>query len=268
MKKLMFALLCILFLGINSSTAQTFPVYEDFESYSAFSVPPGFSGDINIYLIHGVNRSQCLASNMNSFNSKDSIISPLYGPIDGGSALLYEWRMAVNIASVYPAGTINLVNGDVFETYISRDGVNYDLIAQVDNSNYIPDTTFQTNSLLLSNYGGDNIRLKFVVKRGNNPNEFWVDIDNILIFDVTAVASLTDKDLSFYPTIVTDRLNYTVNKKIKAGVEIYSMDGRKVGYDRIDTETGGSIDLSGLAAGSYVLKIYGNSSVSYRFEKR
>lgn len=268
MKKLISTTLCLLGLFATSSLAQTFPVYEDFESYPAFSVPTGFSGDINLYLIHGTNRSKALASNMSSFNTKDSIITPLYGPIDGGSNLLYEWRMATNLASVYPFEPITLVPGDAFETYISRDGVNFDLFAQVDYTNYIPDTVFLTNSVILSGYAGENIRLKFVVRRGNNPSDYWVDIDNLLIFDQTAVASLSTNDLAFFPTIVTDRLNFTVNKKVKAGVYIFTMDGRKAAYDKIDTDTGGSFDLSGLAPGSYVLKVYGNSNVSYRFEKR
>lgn len=266
MKKALLISFILFAVPVLFSKAQTFPVFEDFESYNAFSVPPGFSGDINVYLVHGTNRSQALASNMNTFNTKDSIITPLYGPVDGGAVLIYDWRFASGI--LYPTQTISLVPGDAFETYISDDGVNYQLIASVDQSNYVPDTTFSTNSAVLNSFAGSNIRLKFVIRRGNNPEDFWVDIDNILILDVTSIGAITNKDISFYPTIVTDRLNYTVSRKIKTGVEIYSMNGQKVKVEAMDTESGGSIDVSGLASGSYVLRLLGNQNVTYRFEKR
>lgn len=264
-KVILLSALFLSFLSV-STYAQVFPVYETFETYSPFATPPDFTGDITVYLIHGVGRSQALASNMNTFNTRDSIITPLYGPIDGGAVLLYEYRFANGV--LYPNQTVNLVTGDSFETYITTDGTNYQLIASVDQTNYTPDTTFMTNSLSLNSYAGQNIRLKFVIRRGNNPDEYWVDIDNIFIFDVTAVAGLTKNDFAIYPTLVSDRLNYTVSKPVKAVAEIYSISGQKVKSERIDTEKGGNFDLSGLTAGSYILRLTGNSSISYRFEKQ
>ena len=253
-------------LSLTSAKAQTFPVFEDFESYTAFQVPTDFTGDISVYLTHGTFRSKGLASNMNQFNTNDSIITPPYGPIDGGTVLLFDWRIV--LGNLYPNLTVNLVQGDEFEVLGSSDGVNYQSLTLVDVTNFVPDTNFTSASLSLNIFAGDIITLKFRVQRGNNPDDYWVDVDNILMFDVTSVAALTSKDISFFPTIVSDRLNFQLSKPINGAVEIYSMTGKLVKTERIEDASNGSFDLSGLAAGSYIVKLLGNGSLAYHFEKR
>jgi hypothetical protein len=265
MRKLLFSIVILLFsTGVVS--AQVFPVFEDFELYPDFSVPTPFSGDVQVVPLHGTNTSKGLAANITSTNQHDSIITPVYGPIDGGSVLLYEWRFAS--ATQYPTQTISLVPGDSFETYITTDGINYQLVASVDNSNYFPDTMFQTNSVQMGQFGGSNIQIKFVIHSDANPEAFWLDIDNIFIFDITSVSTLTRNDISFYPTIVNDRLSYSVTKPVKAAMEIYSMEGKKIKTERLESESSGSIDLSALVSGNYILRIAGNSNITYRFTKR
>ena len=261
---LIVSLICF---GNLNSNAQVFPVYEDFESYTAFQTPTGFTGDVTVYLAHGTNSSKALAFYMNTFNLHDSITTPLYGPLDGGSTLLYDWRLAST--TLYPTQSVSMVVGDAFEVYISTDGVNYQMITSVDNTNYFPDVSFQTASLGIGTvFPGQNINLKFVTRRGANPDEYFVDVDNLFLFDATAVASLKQNDIVFYPTIVTDHLNFNLSKPVKAMARIYDLAGRRVASEPIESQNTGSLDLTSLAPGNYILKLEGNTSISCRFEKK
>lgn len=258
-KKFSVLLLLSILNGGIFSTAQTYPFFDDFESYPAFQVPAAYPGNIQVRLVHGTNASQGLGSFMNTFTTKDSATSPLIGPLTSSSGLGFDWRIVSTIASSFvPA---NLISGDHFNVSISDDGVNFQDILLIDHLNYVPSTDFVHFNIPMATFAGRDIYVKFTIMRQSNPDDYYVDIDNLSASDTTIGTGFISSELSssfeVYPNPVQSCLKIIPDAKIEKNdrLVIFDLSGSEVlnlAYSEMES---GLLDVSFLKPGYYTIVI-------------
>lgn len=258
MKKALLLSFVILLMAMYSS-AQVFPFYDDYESYTAFNVPPSYSGNVTVYLTHGTNSSKGLAAFLTSFSFSDSLIFPVIGPVSGASVLEFDWRIVDPF--LYPSTQANFINGDKFEILGSTDGINYQAIFSITAANFINVLTFDHAVLGLSSFAGNNLYLKVRGTRVTGSGEFFIDIDNVRV-DIPGVVPSTDlSSLQIFPSPSNGLFNFTNSIPMNSVLEVYDMNGKKIKSKTISNETSGSIDLTNFSSGKYQLRIQTNAGV-------
>ncbi len=257
--KISLILILVMWYGGFSSNAQTYPFYDDFESYTAFQVPSAYPGNIQVRLVHGTNNSQGLSSFMNTFTTKDSATSPLIGPLSSASGLGFDWRIVSTIGSSFvPA---NLVAGDHFTASISNDGINFQDILDIDHLTYVASTDFNHYTFDIGAFIGNNIYVKFTIKRQNNPDDYYVDIDNLSVSDTTLNTGINfrnaSKELIVYPNPVRNRLMIETDVEFEniGDVIIFDLVGKEIIHESISSLSKGYIDTSSLKSGYYNIAI-------------
>ncbi|MBP6533308.1 MAG: hypothetical protein KA285_08480, partial [Bacteroidia bacterium] len=171
MKKIVLLLL-VLCTQFQTSNAQVYPFYDDYESYTPFNVPTGYTGDITVYLTHGTLGSNGLAGYLTSFSNKDSLIFPAIGPLPSASVLEFDWRLMDPF--LYPSTAATLAPGDSFNILLSTDSITWTSIFTINSSNFPGATTFENTLISLDTYAGQNILLKIKGTRANGSAEFFI----------------------------------------------------------------------------------------------
>lgn len=251
------AILLLLFLAtiLSQSSAQVFPFQDDFESYSGFQVPTGYTGHSTVYLAHGTGSpaSKALSPYLTSFSTTDSIIFPLIGPVSAVTQLDFDWRIVDPF--LYPSTPANLTAGDKFEILASSDGITYQSIFEINSTNYANAITFTHASIGLSAFAFGNIYLKVKGTRVNGSGEFFIDIDNVLVDHTAGIVSVDNKDFNVYPTIGSGKFSFISTTPLKGNLEVFDTSGKLVHSREVNNEVSGTIDLSGLASGKYLIRI-------------
>ena len=247
--------LLILALAVQlfSASAQIFPFNDDFESYTAFNVPTGYAGNITVYLTHGTAQSKGLGGFLTSFSNKDSLISPLIGPVSGAAVLEFDWRIMDPF--LYPSTPATLANGDNFDIFASSDGISWTSLFNINNLNYVSTTNFVHETIGLSSFAGQNIQLKIQGLRANGSAEFFIDIDNIIVDLPSKIEPNELKSFSIYPTPANNLLFFSNSVPLKGTVEIIDISGKIVLQRVLKMEASGQIDISSIASGNYLLKV-------------
>lgn len=251
MKKL-FLLILIFFTGYHHLKAQVFPFSDNYESYTAFNVPPGYTGDITVYLTHGTLNSKALAAYLTSFSNSDSIIFPSIGPLSMFSVLEFDWRMMDPF--LYPSTAATLAPGDSFNIYISTDSTTWNRIFTINSSSFPGVTTFEKRILPLSSYAGEIIQVMIEGVRANGSGEFFIDIDNVVV-DVPGSSNAIDNltGFSVYPTPAFHYLNFTNEVPMTGNLKLVDNVGKIVYEKSLQNCLSDQIDLTNLKAGNYHL---------------
>lgn len=269
-KSIIRLLLLTTFLQLSrQSAAQTWPFNDDFESYTAFQTPPGYQGDMQLYLVHGTNSSKGLIGFMNNFNFKDSIITPWIGPVGVNGNLSFDFRLMST--TLYPSTQATLNADDVFTVYVSTDSINYTALQTWNNSNFTPNVNFTLAAIDISAYAGQNIKVKFVVSSPTNPDEFFLDIDNLGAADLVSTGEvLHSSSIRLYPNPVSSRLTiaWTGNSQ-NSEIKITDLLGKTL-YETSWPEYQKTINIetSGWLPGIYLVNLdAGGKKQTYRFQK-
>ena len=251
---------CYVFLASEFSTsAQVFPFYDDYESYSGFNVPPGYSGNVTVYLAHGTSSSKALSPYLTSFSSKDSIIFPLIGPLAATSALFFDWRIVE--PSLYPSTPANYTAGDNFEFLASSDGINYQTIFSINSSNYANSTNFANAFVSLPSYVGGNLYLKVRGTRATGSGEFFIDIDNVIVDVVSAVQEKNYSNFSVFPSPSNGGFNFTNSTPMSGILRVLDQAGKIIVERKLVNESQGEVELSKVSAGHYHVQIISQSGI-------
>ena len=253
MKKSLQLFLALLITASFNAGAQSFPFNDDFESYTAFQAPvPPYTGDMQVYLVHGYANSQGAIANMNSFNAVDSLITPLIGPIPMDCKLTFDWRIVDQ--ALYPHTPATLTIDDGFDVYASTDGVNFNPFYSINQWNYLGDTAFDQAIVGMDNYLGQNVYLMFMAHRnGSGSSEFFFDIDNISIDQINSSQPVVKKEMTICPTLVNDQLNINYVTADQAPVTITDLAG-KIIFSATLQKGDNRISLSQLSPGIYLVK--------------
>jgi len=158
------------------STSNELPLAEDFEGGA---YPLGWTTEDAFNAVFGPNSHNnptfVIGDNIYSGDQNFEITSVVYGPIEAGDSLLFDYRLTIWFAGIDPfiPGP-----GDKIEVFISSNcGANYTLIYTIDASNHVPSAAFQTVRLSLADYEGESIRIRLKGTWGSG--DYWLDFDNI-----------------------------------------------------------------------------------------
>ena len=195
MKKRILFLLILISHGIT--VAQVYPYTENFNTMPSFANPTGWTCTIpgfQVYPNHG-NGSQGLTKNMFALGPvADSAISPLIGPLTTTSVLSIQYRIMQS--NLYPCCSYVMSPGDGIDIF-ALDGASAILLYNIDNTNHVADTGFQTLQLNVGSLAGGSGNLMIKVRRGPS-SDFFADFDNI---SVTNASTITSKDASLMPQV-------------------------------------------------------------------
>ena len=187
MKKLLLLPLSIFCLFLS---AQTYPFADGFESYTNFSslgTQGGYMSDMSVYQTHGMGNSpKGLQAQMDNFNLRDTTVSPLIGPITSSSQLSFFYRTALT-GGLYPSPT-QLGATDAIEIYIGSQSLNfYQLVYTINSSNNVADSAFKKIKITApAGFIGQSGNVKIVVRHTANGNDFFADIDSLVVKDSVA----------------------------------------------------------------------------------
>jgi hypothetical protein len=232
---------------------------DDFESYAPYQVCNNYTTDIQVYPTHGTVSSQGLRAFMNSFDSKDSLITGWIAPLNTPAVIEFDFRI-MEASALYPFIPATLNAGDQFSLSYSTDGQQYNNLATWDASNFTTVTTFTQVSLPVPLC--DSARFKFLVKRINNPTDYFVDIDNLLIYSGTNSISENDESnlLSAGPNPFNNELLIRANNHTSE-YELLDLGGRIIHSGTISTKNE-LLNTSDLPQGNYFLRIKENDESS------
>jgi len=158
------------------STARALPLLVDFET--GF-YPVGWTTEDVFNAVYGPdshnNSTFIIGDNLYSGDQNFEITSTVYGPVEVGDSLLFDYRLAIWFAGIDP-----FIPGpnDKIEVFISTDcGSNYTLFHTINSANHIPSASLQTVRLSLADYAGEAVRVRFKGTWGSG--DYWLDFDNI-----------------------------------------------------------------------------------------
>ncbi|MEM9887293.1 MAG: T9SS type A sorting domain-containing protein [Bacteroidota bacterium] len=153
----------------------TIPFAEDFEDGV---LPDGWSvTDENTPVTDGHGApSFVLSDNLWSIDPFFEATSPVFGPIEMGDSLTFDYRY-VNFG-----GTVNrekiLSSGDSLLVQLSIDcGDSYETVLRIDSTNHESSITLATQAIFLDEYVGESIKIRFVAFWGSG--DYFLDIDNV-----------------------------------------------------------------------------------------
>lgn len=225
MKKLITGFLSIIYLTIS---AQTFPFDEGFYGIPTYTLPQGWTGDMNVQPYHGLNDDKGLAATIGSTDKVDSAETPWIGPLAGNTEIIFWYRMVDDF--IFPSTERQLKNGDRLDLMFSTDSINYTSIYTVDSSNHIATVNFRKITFTNTNYGGQVVKLKLRAQHGSG-GSYYVDIDSIKIrekFLVGINEELSETSLSVYPNPAACNASIFINRievNAEQPVELYNAIG-------------------------------------------
>lgn len=249
----------VIFASVFSTSAQVFPFHDDYESYGGFSVPPGYSGNVTVYLAHGTSSSKALSPFLTSFSSKDSILFPLIGPLVPQVGLFFDWRIVD--PSLYPSSPANYTAGDNFEFLASSDGINYQTIFSVNSTNYANSTSFTNAFVPLLAFTGGNLYLKVRGTRVTGSGEFFIDIDNVSVDVYSTVQENTNTSFSVFPSPTTRNFTFTNSTPMSGILRVIDQTGKIIIERKLINQAQGEVELSNVAAGNYHVQIITESGI-------
>ena len=183
---------------VNDTTTYAFeifnqvPLREDFEEGTA--VPEGWTSDGFVGNGHN-NISNVIFRNMYSSVPSFELVSPPIGPIEMGDTMTFDYRY-----TDWSAGTVGTVLGsdNFLEVQISTDcGMTYTTLTTIDETNHVISAELATVEVDISSFAGQNVRFRWLATWGSG--DYWMDIDNINIWQCGSLELDADITIESYP---------------------------------------------------------------------
>ncbi len=154
-------------------TAYTKPLKEDFESNT---VPEGWTHNGFVYapFSHG-NETYVLGRNLYSGIQTFTLTTDRVGPVYAGDSLYFDYRFV----NWYDGTVPTELQGDTrLEVQISSDcEESYQTVMTINSLNHVTSTDMARKFILLDDYDGRPVNIRFIATWGSG--DFWFDIDNI-----------------------------------------------------------------------------------------
>ena len=282
MKKIL--LLSSIFLsGLVSAQTANMPYSENFDGTSVGSIPSGWVGDKFMVMAnnHGVSGTQAISTEMNASNMADTLTTPLIGPLTATSVVSLQYRIAENVAVIYPQQTATLVTGDQIIVQASIPALAPNVWSTVTTLNTTSNpalvsslsfTTFSYNtsssSFPLTGYF---VQLRIIVNRGaTSASDYFLDIDNFMVGNAPAgikTNAANAPSLSIFPNpsngnFTISLKNYQSSKQVD--IAVYNLLGQKVKTLNAEGTVNNSINVNslGLEKGLYMVEVRSGSEVA------
>ncbi|MFM2135150.1 MAG: hypothetical protein RL021_550 [Bacteroidota bacterium] len=227
---------------------------DDFESYAPYQVCNAYTTDIQVYPTHGTNSSQGLRAFMNSFDSKDSLLTGWIKPLNlPDNRIEFDFRI-MEASALYPFIPATLTAGDRFSVLYTTDNQNYVTAGHWNAANFTPVTNFTHANLTIPSC--DSARFMLLVTRTNNPNDYFVDIDNLLIGNFSAgISPLPPPDvIAASPNPFKDVLVIRTTQAEGFAYSLFDLEGRLLRSGNTAASEG-ELYAADLPEGNYLLKV-------------
>jgi hypothetical protein len=176
----------LLFVGFAyCSSAQIYPYIENFDSFTQFNpigTQFGYKSDMSVYP-RGISNTNCAQAQMSQFNHRDTILSPLIGPITANSEAFFYYRVVSYIGSV--AADYTMASNENVIVQMGIDALNiYNTYYTINSSNQNVGTNFVRVTLNVTTFAGNPGNFKFIVNSPGN-SDWYFHLDSVVVRNVT-----------------------------------------------------------------------------------
>ncbi|MFN8288410.1 MAG: T9SS type A sorting domain-containing protein [Chitinophagales bacterium] len=246
-------LLPVLFLSCLVATAQTYPFVDAFESYTNFTTlgtQGGYLSDMSVYQTHGMGSSKGLISQISTFNTRDTTVSPLIGPLTATSRVSFYYRIVDQ--SLYPATGTVLGTNDKVEIFAGSQSLGlYQSIYSINQSNHVTSNAFKKVTIPVGNLAGQSGNLKIIVTKGS-ATDYFVDIDSLVVMDSTTTVTALTVSGSKTNVSCFGSCNGSITLNVSGGTQPYSYNW--------SSSLPATANQNNLCAGTYQVTVTDNSS--------
>lgn len=159
-----------------AARAQVFPFSEGFGTTPSNTLPNGWTGDMKVLSYHGINDDKAMTSDMSSVDMNDTAQTPWIGPLAANTEIFFFYRVVDEF--IYPSTEKHYTGSDYLKVQLTTDEVNYTDLFTLDSSNQLATLNFRKQSLYLTTYGGQSIKVRFLTQY-NAGSSYFVDIDSV-----------------------------------------------------------------------------------------
>ncbi len=261
-QKISFGLLTVAALATTGTMTAQIDYYEDFSTDEQRWTDLDFQAT-DIAVCGGGNALRANPVNQQGKVVPVETVSPSLGVSNGEEAVLsYNYKL-LYYDTVLPFRPVADTDWGVFivEYGPTRNGPWAQLDVITPDTHYASDGC-NTRELAFTPPNGEEVFLRITAGGGSTQDiSYYVYVDNISLLqdNITIAPVLADTDLKTWPNPVTDYLHVDYAGAIN-DVTIYDMQGQAVVVENVDGNLR-RLDMSGLAEGDYVMKIYADNEL-------
>lgn len=213
----------------------------------------GFNA-VEVSAARGINGSQAMSINLNDNFPSDSTTSPLIGPLTANTIFGYSYRI------VNGSGQAHSLTGNAGLKIIFKQSTSFNwvMVDSISLSNHIDSADYQRREIQFGSFNFMNGNFRFVFNQGTPGDDFFIDIDSLVIYDPTITNSKLISAASNDIIISCNEWNQITisNKGIESNTQIFSIyntEGKLVHSGNLrNTITG--IDASQWTKGMYFVQ--------------
>ena len=210
----------------------------------------------------GSSNGESARVNIFGTGTDEYLVSPTYDL--SGSTYYLNFDLALTEYNNSNAATLGA--DDYLSLLVTQDGTTWTELARWDSGSTISNTGQAATEIVLSGYGA-NVKFAFYAfsDTSNEDNDLFIDNFQITGSTLGVVRDTIDNFILF-PRAVKDNLSFSSPDKVDK-ITIYNVMGQEM-YTRRPNLSNGSLDLSSLASGMYIVKVkVGNNLGSYKIVK-
>jgi len=212
-------LLLIAFLA----NAQTYPFIENFETgfsqYNAINTQNGYSSDISVYP-RGISATWCAQAQMSQFNHRDTLVTPLIGPLTANTEAYFYFRVVSYIGSV--AASYTLAGNENIVVQVGSQQLNfYNTVYTITSSNQNSGTTFLKVPVNVSAYAGQSGNVKFITTAPGT-TDWYFHLDSIVVREAGSISSPPVVQGSVTNLLCNGVCTGAINLTVTGGTQPYS----------------------------------------------
>jgi len=221
---------------------------------------------------HGDSPLNACTTEMNSSHTKDTLITPMIGPITANTKIGLNYRFVNKVG--YPSTGYQLITGDQITVEAYALGSWHSLLTINTTTNPAPlnsYTTYTYTSSLISAIAGQTIQLRMDIARATSATSDWyLDIDDFQVGDVlTGIFSnpSVSPSLAVFPnpshgSFSVALKNYQANNQVE--VTVFNFLGQKVktvtSESAVDNQI--NVNTTGLEKGMYLVQVKSGNDVA------
>jgi hypothetical protein len=266
-----FTLLLVFAAKAQPGTNPIFPYYQNFDSLIAGQtieeqagwyvdmIPQGIVNAVEVAATRGINGSQSMSINLSDIVPTDSTTSPLIGPLTANTTIGYSYRI------VNSSGQAHTLTGNGGFKIMFKQSTSFQwiLVDSISVSNHIDSTDYRRVELPIGSFNFMNGNFRFVYYQGFPGDDYFIDIDSLVIYDPTITAfnpttinksdvMISSNDLN---QIIISNQSKLLNNNL---INIYGVDGRLVYTENLINNIA-TIDASQWNKGIYLVQINNRS---------
>jgi hypothetical protein len=262
-----FLLFFALSVKAQPGSGAIFPYYQNFDTLIAGQtieeqagwyvdlIPFGIINAVEISSTRGLNGSQSMSINLSDIIPTDSTSSPLIGPMTANTTFGYSYRI-VNSSGLAHTLTGNAGFKILFKQNISTQ---WNLIDSISVTNHIDSADYRRVEIPIGTFNGMSGNFRIVFYQGFPGDDFYIDIDSLVVYDPTITnLSLTTEYSNNYIISSNDVNQITISNKGMIAqinlINIFSVDGKLV-YSSNLKNNNTIIDASQWNKGVYFVQI-------------